>query len=162
QPGGRHLTVSSRFRPFSRGTIAAFALALSLASSVHAQQAAAPGPFTAAASAIVRPPVPPDRLAASNYGSSVFLWDNPLATARDLRQLQQADFGWQKSLFKWREIEGAGKGIYDWTEADRIIQASNAAGIKVIARIDFQPAWARLDQATTNAHPDNPMDYADF
>jgi polysaccharide biosynthesis protein PslG len=153
--------VSLRFRLFSRGTIAAFALVLSLASSVHAQQAVAPV-TAAAASASVRPPVSPDRLAASNYGSSVFLWDNPLTTARDLRALQQADFGWQKSLFKWKEIEGAGKGIYDWTEADRIIQASNAAGIKVIARIDFQPSWARLDHATTNAHPDNPMDYADF
>ena len=58
-------------------------------------------------------------------------------------------------------IEGAGKGIYNWTESDRVVKASNANGIKIIARIDFQPDWARKDKAN-NGPPDNYQDYADF
>lgn len=95
------------------------------------------------------------------YGLSVFVWGNPRTTERDLGRLKELGFEWQKSLFQWREIEGACKGCYDWREADRVIQASNAAGIKVLARLDFQPKWARADGAH-NGPPDNYQDFADF
>ena len=41
------------------------------------------------------------------------------------------------------------------------MKASTANGIRIIARIDFQPAWARKDLAE-NGPPDNYQDYADF
>ena len=46
-------------------------------------------------------------------------------------------------------------------KADRVVKASAANGIKIIARIDFQPDWARKDLAK-NGPPDNYQDYADF
>jgi hypothetical protein len=92
---------------------------------------------------------------------SMFLWDQPATTTRDLKIASGANFRWQKTLFSWKDIEGVGKGIYDWSEADRVVKASAANNIKIIARIDFQPAWARKDGAH-NGPPDNYQDYADF
>ncbi len=105
------------------------------------------------------PPPPP--VPSPDYGLSMFLWEQPTTTARDLNIATSANFHWQKTLFEWRQIEGAGKGVYNWTEADRVVKASNANGIKIIARIDFEPAWSRKDKAN-NGPPDNYQDYADF
>ena len=69
---------------------------------------------------------------------NVFLWGNlppPIATSRSS---VTPGFTWQKSLFQWREIEPA-KGQFRWDEADRIVVDSRKAGVKIIARIDFQP-----------------------
>jgi hypothetical protein len=108
-----------------------------------------------------KPLAPPAPVASPDFGLSMFLWGQQGTTDRDLKIASGANFHWQKTLFQWRLIEGAGKGIYDWSEADRVVKASAANGIKIIARIDFQPDWARKDGAR-NGPPDNYQDYADF
>jgi hypothetical protein len=100
------------------------------------------------------------RASSPEYGMNVFLWGNPATTDRDLKKLRDAGFTWQKSLFQWREIEPA-KGQFKWDEADRIVVDSRKAGVKIIARIDFQPRWARQDNPH-NGPPDNYEDYANF
>lgn len=131
-------------------------LSLSVFGVAHAESGAAGN-----ATLPVRTPVAADRLAASNYGMSLFIWNNPGTTARDLQTLQAADFGWQKTLFKWREMNPE-PGVYNFNESDRVVSASRQAHIRVIARIDFQPWWSRADQTYANARPDNPQWYADF
>jgi hypothetical protein len=116
-----------------------------------AQSPVAPPP-TAAAPLVVNSP---------DYGMSAFLWGHPDTTNRDLRLITDAGFRWQKTLFQWRQIEGGCKGCFDWSEADRVVQASATAGVQIIARLDFQPTWARKDGAT-NGPPDNYKDYFDF
>src|SRR5215211_5259313 len=100
------------------------------------------GPWSAVASPTAGPP----RASSPEYGMSVFLYGNPDTTGRDLGKLQALGFRWQKSLFRWRDSEGAGKGRLDWTESDRVVSASAAAGLKIIGRLDFQPDWARGDR----------------
>ena len=107
------------------------------------------------------PNPPPTPVSSPDYGLSMFLWAQPTTTDRDLKIATGANFHWEKTLFQWRSIEGKAKGVYDWTEADRVVKASTAAGVKIIARIDFQPDWARKDKAR-NGPPDNYQDYADF
>jgi hypothetical protein len=112
------------------------------------------------------PPVPaatptPEPLLSPDYGVHMFIYGQPSTTQRDLRLATDAGFRWQKSLFQWRAIEGAGKGQFDWTEADRVVRMSAAAGVKIIARLDFQPDWARQDHAH-NGPPDDYRDYWDF
>jgi hypothetical protein len=109
----------------------------------------------------VATPVPNEQLDRSQYGMSVFIWGNPSTTTRDLNTLRSADFGWQKSLFKWREMN-PDPGVYNFNESDRVVSASNAAHVKIIARVDFQPWWTRSDQTYANARPDNLQWYADF
>lgn len=101
------------------------------------------------------------RADSPEYGLSVFLYGNPNTTARDLGKLQALRFGWMKSLFQWRDLEGACKGCFSWGESDRIVSAAAAAGVKIMARLDFQPNWARPDHAH-NGPPSNYQDYADF
>jgi hypothetical protein len=100
---------------------------------------------------------------ASNldYGIHMFIADQPLTTERDLHMAVDGGFHWQKSLFQWRDIEGAAKGQFDWTDSDRIVRASNTAGLKIIARLDFEPMWARADHAH-NGPPDKYQDFWDF
>jgi polysaccharide biosynthesis protein PslG len=107
------------------------------------------------------PNPPPRPVSSPDYGLSMFLWGQSPTTDRDLKIASGANFHWQKTLFQWRTIEGTCKGCYDWTEADRVVKASTSNGIKTIARIDFQPDWARKDLAR-NGPPDNYQDYADF
>jgi polysaccharide biosynthesis protein PslG len=107
-------------------------------------------------------PAPTDRPVTSvDYGVHMFIADRPATTDRDLHEATDAGFHWQKSLFEWREIEGVAKGQFDWSDADRVVRASHAAGLKIIGRLDFEPMWARKDQAH-NGPPDNYQDYWDF
>jgi polysaccharide biosynthesis protein PslG len=96
-----------------------------------------------------------------DYGIHTFIWNEPATTQRDLHLATDAGLHWQKTLFQWREIEGAAKGAYDWAESDRVVKASADAGVKIIARLDFEPDWARKDHAH-NGPPDSYQDYWDF
>ncbi|HET6316164.1 MAG TPA: hypothetical protein VFG86_06885, partial [Chloroflexota bacterium] len=107
------------------------------------------------------PAAAPVAVSSPDYGMSLFLWGHASTTERDLKLVTDAGFRWQKTLFQWRAIEGGCKGCFDWSESDRVIKASAAAGVRIIARLDLQPAWARKDGAQ-NGPPDNYQDYADF
>jgi polysaccharide biosynthesis protein PslG len=100
------------------------------------------------------------RAKSPEYGMNVFVWGNPSTTDRDLGRVRDAGFTWQKTLFMWKQIEPV-RGQFNFTESDRIIRQSAAAGIKVIARLDFQPGWARRDGAH-NGPPDNYDDFGRF
>jgi hypothetical protein len=138
--------------------------------SAAAQAAAKPAssvgnkPSTGGGAAASGPPAASTAQKAKSpeYGMNVFIWGNKNTTDRDLTKIKDAGFGWQKTLFQWRFIEPQKKGVFDWEEADRIVMASKAAGVKILARLDQQPAWARADHTQKNAPPDNMQDYADF
>lgn len=132
---------------------------VSLACLVAACQTAPPQP-TAAPQALANLPVP-YKAKSPEYGAQVFIWGHPNSTKRDLDLIRQLEFTWQKSLFQWRLIEGECKGCFDWSESDRVVKASTDAGMKIIARLDFQPKWARADEAH-NGPPDTYQDFANF
>jgi len=94
------------------------------------------------------------------YGMNLFVFGEPDTTARDLAKVTGAGFTWQKTLFQWRWIEIA-KGVFNWVEADRVVKASNDAGVKIVARIDALPPWARED-GQLDGPPDRYEDYGDF
>jgi hypothetical protein len=103
----------------------------------------------------------PYHAASPEYGLSVFAFGHPETSDRDLDKITGLGFGWQKSTFQWRAIEAACKGCFDWSEADRVVADSKARNLKIIARLDFSPVWARADGAF-NGPPDNYQDFADF
>jgi hypothetical protein len=98
--------------------------------------------------------------ASPEYGANIFIWQQSEATVT-LQRVRDLDFTWQKSLIRWRDVEGVAKGQLDWSAADALLAASRAAGLRVLARVDFPPAWARADGAD-DGPPDHPQDYADF
>jgi polysaccharide biosynthesis protein PslG len=92
----------------------------------------------------------------------VFLWGSSAAD-RDLDLAQRAGFHWVKQRFEWRNIEGKGKGQFEWNEPDRLLSAISRRGLKVIARLDNQPQWASSTvQWPGTGPPDRPSDWTDF
>ena len=88
-----------------------------------------------------RPPVSPG-MASPDYGIQAFLWWRPEVAHRDLGLVRDGGFTWVKQWFAWRDIEGRGKGQYDWSAADRIVASAEEFGLKIIARVDHEPDWA--------------------
>jgi GH35 family endo-1,4-beta-xylanase len=105
----------------------------------------------------------PGPAAPTAVGVQVHLWGYPETTERDLRLAREAGFTWVKQLFPWAFIEGDGKGRFEWQEPDRIVEAVNRAGLKLIVRLDMQPAWARADRVfPIVGPPDRLADWGDF
>ena len=107
------------------------------------------------------PPVKSLRMNSPEYGMQAFMWWRPEVASRDLQMVRDAGFGWVKSNFGWRDIEGAGKGIFDWSHTDHIVEMANDENIDLMVRIDHQPAWVGGGYPT-NGPPDNMQDLADF
>jgi hypothetical protein len=95
------------------------------------------------------------------YGVQAFLWWRPEVASRDLGMIHDAGFGWVKVGFGWRDIEGAGKGQFDWSRTDRIVQQATELGLDLLVRVDHQPAWTG-GGFPTNGPPNNLQDLADF
>jgi hypothetical protein len=103
--------------------------------------------------------VPPT--ASPEYGVVPHLMGYPETSQRDVDLITGAGFQWVKLTVPWRSIEASCKGCIDWTELDRVMLILSGAGLKVLARVDHQPAWARAIPAE-NGPPDDPFDYADI
>jgi hypothetical protein len=103
-----------------------------------------------------------------DYGMQAFLWWRPEVAQRDLEMIRDAGFGWVKQGFAWREIEGLGKGQFDWSVTDRLVsQVESVGGLHLIARLDSDPTWA-TGRAYPNSEniimspPQNLQDFADY
>lgn len=92
-------------------------------------------------------------------GVQVFLWGSP-NVERDLELAKAAGFTWVKQMFQWDFIERDGKGQFMWNEPDRLVKAASLRGIKIVARLDFTPEWAKDPSSTSHNGP--PADYEDF
>jgi hypothetical protein len=99
--------------------------------------------------------------ASPEYGVSAFLMGKPDTTPRDLGLVSGAGFGWIKLTVPWRSIEPSCKGCYAWEDLDRVVAAATASGVKIMARVDHPPEWARAIPAE-NGPPDNVSDYTDI
>lgn len=102
-----------------------------------------------------RPPKPPPGMASPDYGIQAFLWWQPEVAHRDLGLIRDAGFTWVKQWFAWRDIEGKGKGQYDWSTADRIVNQVEEFGLNLMVRVDHEPEWA-------GPAPGNINHFADF
>ncbi len=89
-----------------------------------------------------KPPAPAPGMASPDYGVQAFLWWQPEIANRDLSLIRDAGFSWVKQWFAWRDIEGRGKGQYDWSNADRIVSQAEEFGLKLMVRLDHGPDWA--------------------
>lgn len=99
----------------------------------------------------------------TGVGVQVHLWGYPETTQRDLELARGAGFTWVKQLFPWAFIEGDVQGRFEWVEPDRVVDAVDRAGLKLIVRLDMQPAWARADRIFPQVGPPDRMsDWGDF
>ena len=123
-----------------------------------AEEAPAPQPAAPVAPIINTAPV---EMTSPDYGMQVFLFWREEIADRDLQLVEDAGFRWVKQEFAWREVEGAGKGVFDWSRTDRIMDQIDAHGLKVIIRLGVQPAWAGGGFPEVGP-PNNYQDFADY
>ncbi len=102
-------------------------------------------------------------MSSPDYGMQVFLYWQEEVADRDLRLVEEAEFRWVKQEIPWREVEGSGKGKWQWTASDRIMDQIDAYGLKTIARLSTQPLWAAPDTPLPEVSPpDNLDDFYDY
>ena len=126
-----------------------------------AARAAAPAAAPTAAPAAARPAgssVP--RMKSPEAGVQVFMWGVP-DIGRDLKLAKDAGFTWVKQMFQWNYIERDGKGKFLWDEPDRLVKAANNYGLKIVARVDYSPDWAKATKGY-NSPPERMSDFGDF
>jgi hypothetical protein len=91
---------------------------------------------------------------------------------RTLALVRDAGIGWIRQEFPWDDIEIHGKGDFQdrrtspsksaWDKYDRIVNLTNEYGLRLVARLDTVPAWARPPGSTFTYPPTNLDDYGDF
>lgn len=104
-------------------------------------------------------------LASPEYGIQAFLWWRPEVADRDLNLIKDMGFTWVKQGLAWRDIEGTGKGQFDWSRADRIVQQVSQRGLKLLVRLDHEPPWASQPPGSSDViqgPPQNLQDFGDF
>jgi polysaccharide biosynthesis protein PslG len=101
----------------------------------------------------------PATMTSPDFGGQAFLWWQPEIADRDLTLMKEANFRWVKQTFAWETIEGAGKGVYDWSYADRVVREVNGHEIKLLARVSSDPEEATFWAGPPPANGDN---FADF
>jgi polysaccharide biosynthesis protein PslG len=122
-----------------------------------------PGQNPSASPIVSRPsPVAVGAIPSADPAIHVFLWGSTSAE-RDLTLAREAGFTWVKQRFEWRNIEGKGKGQFDWSEPDRLLPLIAGQGLRVIARVDNQPQWASSTvQWPGSGPPDKLSDWTDY
>jgi len=106
------------------------------------------------------------------YGANFFLTHEvePWKRERTVEMAQQASLGWAKEQFAWAEIEPQRKGEYvepvsgdsSWAKFDQIVDLYRSHGLRVIARLDRAPEWARPPDTRAETPPADFDDYGDF
>jgi hypothetical protein len=112
---------------------------------------------------VYKPTVDIDKVMSSpDYGMQVFLyWQEEIAD-RDLELVKDAEFRWVKQEIPWREVEGHGKGQWQWDTSDRIVDQIEEHGLKVIVRLGSQPAWTSNTRLPDISPPDDLQDFYDY
>lgn len=97
--------------------------------------------------------------------SEVEIWKRQ----RSLEMAAEGGAGWIRQVFPWNDIEPAKGEHWDaryqqdaWAKYDNIVDLAEENGLRIIARLDQTPAWARPDGTDAATPPSNYEDYGDF
>jgi polysaccharide biosynthesis protein PslG len=117
-------------------------------------------PAPAASPTVTQAPTAPadSNMGSPDFGAQAFLWWREEVADRDLQLMRDAGFRWVKQYFSWQDVEGAGKGQFDWTHTDRIVDQTQKSGLKLLVRLSANPDrafWAGNPPGSTK-------DFADF
>ncbi|MFZ5917187.1 MAG: cellulase family glycosylhydrolase [Chloroflexota bacterium] len=113
------------------------------------------------------PPVAPAAPVSPSVGQGFDYGIQAHAVGQDLGPIlgaiQQLGFRWLKVQIEWKNHEGA-KGQYNWAEIDRLVEAAQLNGVKLLLSVVKAPVWARPPgtDLSVEGPPANLQDYADF
>jgi hypothetical protein len=82
---------------------------------------------------------------------------------RTLEQVREMGASWIVDLFPWAYVQPRSRYGFDWAGSDMIIQHAARQGLRVVARLDIVPQWARpRDSNDRYLAPERYADYADY
>jgi len=129
-----------------------------------------PHPFSASSSPTHTPsPIPYTDL--NPLGANFFLDREVELWKREqtVKMAKEAGIGWAKILFSWEGIEPKKGQFLDdqyrkstWEKYDQIVDLCQKYGLRIIARLDRAPDWARQDKSLKTGPPADFNDYGDF
>lgn len=110
------------------------------------------------------PPVPLD------YNVGLSVGENPVymssaALNQELNTFQALGVGWIRFDMQWEHVQPTNSSTYNWSLIDPVVAAAAAHHIKVLAILDFTPAWAASSSCVAgNSHcaPADPNAFAAF
>lgn len=120
------------------------------------------------------PPKPHSEIAFANVnpiGVNTFLANEVEIWKRERTMEMVADLGagWIRQGFPWNEIEPARGEHWDaryqqdsWAKFDNIVDLAEQNGVRIIARLDQTPEWARPPGTTPETPPTDFEDYGNF
>ncbi|MHB8621232.1 MAG: hypothetical protein ACYDAG_16980, partial [Chloroflexota bacterium] len=62
---------------------------------------------------------------------------------RSLRMVRELGARWDVEYFPWNYIQGRGPHSWDWSHTDLVVNHAQRQGLRLIARLDSVPNWAR-------------------
>ncbi|MEO8287727.1 MAG: hypothetical protein ABI670_14965 [Chloroflexota bacterium] len=81
----------------------------------------------------------------------------------EFKMLREMGGTWATEFFPWSYIQPSDPGRYDWEHADLVIDAAQAAGVTLLARLDGVPGWARpADRTWKYLDAEHYADYGNF
>ncbi|MGH6657870.1 MAG: cellulase family glycosylhydrolase [Actinocrinis sp.] len=97
------------------------------------------------------------------YGSAL-LTESDKTLARSLDDAVAVGAKWVRTDLPWDLVQPSGPYQYDWQSVDRIVDAANARGLKVLPILDDPPHWARQSVCKTQVDcpPADNSTYAHF
>jgi polysaccharide biosynthesis protein PslG len=110
-------------------------------------------------------------IAVNPYSVNTFLANEvePWKRQKTMEMIERAGIGWIKQQFLWSEIEPTRGSYWDakyqqdaWKKYDDIVALAEAHGVRVIARIDHTPEWARQEGTDHQTPPTDVRDYGNF
>lgn len=130
----------------------------------------APLPITApSTAAAVTPTIP--HVDVPPLGANFFLEREVEDWKREMTVSMARDAGirWARQMFTWEELEPRKGEFFDekfrkstWEKYDAIVDLTERHGIRIIARLERPPTWARRDNTYPGAPADDPQDYFTF
>ena len=81
--------------------------------------------------------------------------------AGDMDAMVAAGAAWVRLDVDWSTIERE-PGGFDWSAADRLIDAARQRGLKVLALLAYSPSWATGEDRSDKAPPDDDRAFAEF
>jgi hypothetical protein len=88
---------------------------------------------------------------------------------RTMQMISESGVKWIKQIFAWNEIEFK-KGYFNddknkksgWQKFDEIVDLAAKYNVKIVARVDQAPDWAKPSGGKPGGRPANFQDYTDF
>ncbi len=102
-----------------------------------------------------KPNVPePSLLPPSNYGFSAneLVWQDAARQAKQLDDMKAAGVDWVRIDMQWYTVQPHSADKYDWSVYDRVVDAINQHGLKVLPILDYAPAWAAAHGCKRSVH----------